>query len=56
MHQQWPEGPHAGPDAARARYTADMRASRRSAREALRADLPTAHLGLVVTVIRTDRM
>ncbi|ALV50989.1 hypothetical protein [Streptomyces althioticus] len=51
MNQRWPEGRYADPDAARARYEADTSAARRSAREALRADLPAAHLGLAVTVI-----
>ncbi|WP_406716732.1 hypothetical protein [Streptomyces althioticus] len=51
MNQRWPEGRCADPDAARARYEADLSTARRSAREALRADLPAAHLGLAVTVI-----
>jgi hypothetical protein len=50
VNQRWPEGRCAEPDAARARYEADLSTARRSARE-LRADLPTAHLGLAVTVI-----
>lgn len=37
--------------AARARYTRDMRQERHSVREALRSDLPAAHLGLGVTVM-----
>ncbi|MFD6532526.1 hypothetical protein [Streptomyces sp. NPDC060184] len=37
--------------AARARYTQDMRQERHAVREALRSDLPAAHLGLGATVI-----
>ncbi|MFJ2738429.1 hypothetical protein ACIO3O_02055 [Streptomyces sp. NPDC087440] len=33
------------------RYTRDIREERRAVREALRSDLPDAHLGLGVTVI-----
>jgi hypothetical protein len=33
------------------RYTRDMREERHSVREALRSDLPAAHLGLGVTFI-----
>ncbi|MCX5213800.1 hypothetical protein OG689_31795 [Kitasatospora sp. NBC_00240] len=44
--QEWPEGSAADPDAARARYEHDMRETRGAARQALRAELPHAHLGL----------
>lgn len=37
--------------AARSRYTQDMQAERRALREALRSDLPAAHMGLGLTVI-----
>ncbi|MFI5766897.1 hypothetical protein ACIA8F_38960 [Streptomyces sp. NPDC051563] len=37
--------------AARSRYTQDIQAERRALREALRSDLPAAHMGLGVTVI-----
>lgn len=50
MHQRWPEGPHADPDAARARYNAGVRESRRSVRDFFRTDMPAAHLGAAVTV------
>ncbi|MCX5008835.1 hypothetical protein OHB05_40640 [Streptomyces sp. NBC_00638] len=51
MEQQWPEGPNADPDAARARYTADMRTSHDSVRELFRVEMPVAHLGLVIVII-----
>ncbi|MFI9102537.1 hypothetical protein ACIGXA_18645 [Streptomyces fildesensis] len=44
--QEWPEGPAAAPQAARERYDTDVRLARKQAREALRADLPAAHVGL----------
>jgi hypothetical protein len=37
--------------AARARYNRDIQQARRTLREALRSDLPAAHMGLGVTVI-----
>jgi hypothetical protein len=37
--------------AARARYNRDLQQARRTLREALRSDLPAAHMGLGVTVI-----
>lgn len=49
--QEWPEGPVADQDAARERYTSDVRAARRGLRGWLRADLPAAHLGLAVVVV-----
>ncbi|MGV9274504.1 hypothetical protein [Streptomyces griseosporeus] len=51
MIQQWPEGPHADPDAARDRYHADLRASRAAAREVFRAELPIAHMGLALVAL-----
>lgn len=48
--QQWPEGPAADPKAARERYEADLREARRSAREALRADMLAANVGLGLVV------
>ncbi|MFC6599497.1 hypothetical protein [Kitasatospora paranensis] len=44
--QEWPEGPAADPAAARARYERDLAQARTEAREAIRADLSAAHLGL----------
>ncbi|MFI0901251.1 hypothetical protein [Streptomyces sp. NPDC020983] len=49
--KEWPEGPAADQDAARERYTADRRAAQQAVREALRADLPAAHLGLAVVAV-----
>ncbi|MFF9457322.1 hypothetical protein [Streptomyces flaveolus] len=49
--QPWPEGPAADPEAARERYTSDLRASRKALREAIRADLPVAHVGLAIVVV-----
>ncbi|MER6847020.1 hypothetical protein AB0A81_26435 [Streptomyces flaveolus] len=49
--QPWPEGPVADPEAARERYTSDLRASRKALREAIRADLPVAHVGLGIVVV-----
>jgi hypothetical protein len=49
--QQWPEGPVADPTAARERYTADLRASRKALREAVRPDLPVAHFGLGIVMV-----
>lgn len=46
MMEPWPEGNTADPEAARERYLSDMRAERKALREAIRADLPAAHLGL----------
>ncbi|CAM5242175.1 hypothetical protein SCALM49S_07535 [Streptomyces californicus] len=40
-----------GDGSASSRYTRDMRAERRSVRDALRSDLPAAHVGLGVTVV-----
>ncbi|MDQ0960373.1 hypothetical protein QFZ66_004251 [Streptomyces sp. B4I13] len=51
MNQQWPEGPNADPDAARERYNADMRASRRAARNLFRVEMPVAHMGLALAII-----
>ncbi|MEU7338243.1 hypothetical protein [Streptomyces sp. NPDC007074] len=51
MEQQWPEGSNADPDAARERYKADMQASRRTARELFRVEMPVANLGLAITII-----
>ncbi|MFJ9725999.1 hypothetical protein ACIRP3_24895 [Streptomyces sp. NPDC101209] len=51
MTQQWPEGRAADPEAARERYDSDLRAARRRLREFLRADLPSAHLGLGGVVV-----
>ncbi|MDQ0684875.1 hypothetical protein QF032_003897 [Streptomyces achromogenes] len=51
MNQQWPEGPNADPDAARERYNADMRASRRAVRNLFRVEVPVAHMGLAITII-----
>ncbi|MFG1808025.1 hypothetical protein [Streptomyces sp. NPDC049040] len=48
---KWPEGPAAEPEAARARYDSDLAAARKGLREAMRADLPAAHLGLGVVVV-----
>ncbi|MFF2382135.1 hypothetical protein [Streptomyces sp. NPDC058108] len=53
MVEKWPEGPVADPEAARERYTSDMRASRKALRELIRADLPAAHFGLGIVVIAT---
>ncbi|MFF9458668.1 hypothetical protein [Streptomyces flaveolus] len=49
--QPWPEGPVSDPEAARERYTSDLRASRKALREAIRADLPVAHVGLAIVVV-----
>lgn len=49
--QQWPEGPVADPAAARERYDRDLRTARARAREAVRADLPAAHLGAGIVVV-----
>jgi hypothetical protein len=49
--QPWPEGPVADPEAARERYTSDLIASRTALREAIRADLPVAHVGLGIVVV-----
>ncbi|MFF7143837.1 hypothetical protein [Streptomyces nodosus] len=51
MEQQWPEGPHADPDAARERYKADMRASHGAVRNLFRVELPIAHVGLAIVII-----
>ncbi|MCX5114575.1 hypothetical protein OOK13_40155 [Streptomyces sp. NBC_00378] len=51
MEQQWPEGRHADPDAARNRYNADVRASRGSLGELFRVELPIAHMGLAIVII-----
>ncbi|MER7959511.1 hypothetical protein [Streptomyces sp. NPDC096030] len=40
-----------GEGSAASRYTRDMQEERHSVREALRSDLPAAHMGLGVTVI-----
>ncbi|WP_234307328.1 MULTISPECIES: hypothetical protein [unclassified Streptomyces] len=50
--QQWPEGPHADPEAARDRYNTDIRESRAAVRNLFRVGLPVAHFGLgtVITV------
>ncbi|MEU3664324.1 hypothetical protein AB0E77_31995 [Streptomyces sp. NPDC032940] len=49
--QPWPEGPVADPEAARERYTSDLGASHKALREAIRADLPVAHVGLGIVVV-----
>ncbi|MFD9487601.1 hypothetical protein ACFWBX_27265 [Streptomyces sp. NPDC059991] len=49
--QQWPEGPAVDQDAARERYTSDMRAARAALREVFRADMPAAHGGAAVVVV-----
>ncbi|MGW1537504.1 hypothetical protein [Streptomyces aureus] len=54
MVQQWPEGPAADPEAARERYDSDMRATRKAMREVIRADVPTAHLGLGIVVVASE--
>ncbi|MFD7986415.1 hypothetical protein ACFV4M_23980 [Kitasatospora indigofera] len=46
VRQDWPEGSAADPDAARARYEQDLREARGAGREALRAGLADAHVGL----------
>ncbi|MFB7437684.1 hypothetical protein ACFC01_04905 [Streptomyces mirabilis] len=51
MEPQWPEGPHADPEAARDRYNADMRASRSAMRNLFRVELSIAHMGLVIAII-----
>ncbi|WP_329323432.1 hypothetical protein OIE77_39165 [Streptomyces sp. NBC_01715] len=51
--EKWSEGPAADPEAARERYTSDMRAERKALREVIGADLPAAHLGLGIVVIAT---
>ncbi|MGW6292133.1 hypothetical protein [Streptomyces sp. NPDC055058] len=51
MQQQWPEGSHADPDAARDRYNADMRASNSGMRNLFRVELPIAHWGLVIVIL-----
>ncbi|MEB8344337.1 hypothetical protein [Streptomyces endophyticus] len=53
MERQWPEGASADPGAARARYNADMRASRKAVREVLNVEMPIAHMGLAIVVIAT---
>ncbi|WP_318216597.1 hypothetical protein [Streptomyces sp. SCL15-6] len=50
MHP-WPEGSAADPEAARERYTSELRASRKALREAIRADLPVGHVGLAIVVV-----
>ncbi|GAA3781946.1 hypothetical protein [Streptomyces chiangmaiensis] len=50
MEQQWPEGPHADPDAARARYSADMRASRGALLALFRVETAIAHMGLGIVI------
>ncbi|WP_052457100.1 hypothetical protein [Streptomyces sp. AcH 505] len=49
--REWPEGPAADPRAARERYDADLASGRAAAREALRADLRTAHFGAGVVLL-----
>ncbi|MGW5232264.1 hypothetical protein ACWEQU_08180 [Streptomyces nodosus] len=51
MMEQWPEGSAADPEAARERYASDMRASRKTLRGVIRADLPAAHFGLGIVVV-----
>lgn len=51
MQQHWPEGSHADPDAARGRYSADVRASHSAMRNLFRVELPVAHWGLVIVII-----
>lgn len=49
--EQWPEGPAADPESARARYDSDTQAARKELREVVRADAPAAHLGLAIVVV-----
>ncbi|MEV4430018.1 hypothetical protein AB0K23_32555 [Streptomyces sp. NPDC049602] len=51
MMEPWPEGPAADPVAARERYAPDTQAERKALREAIRADLPVAHLGLGIVIV-----
>ncbi|MGP3772238.1 hypothetical protein ACTWJ8_15530 [Streptomyces sp. SDT5-1] len=51
MEQRWPEGASADPVAARDRYHADLRASRKAVSELLRVEMPIAHIGLAIVVI-----
>ncbi|WP_405759541.1 hypothetical protein [Streptomyces sp. NBC_00073] len=47
---EWPEGNSADPELARARYESDIKADRAALRDALRADMPAAHFGLMVVL------
>ncbi|GAA0618105.1 hypothetical protein [Streptomyces crystallinus] len=49
--QEWPEGPAADQEAARDRYTSDMRAMRAASRDFFRADMPAAHCGVAMVVV-----